>query len=376
MIAILVIGVTFSIGLFVMLGRYAAEVPGDDSTLGTQVDALTSIGRYTLVDRIGQGGMAEIYSAVTTGEGTFRRPVVIKRLRPELTVDPTAVAQFCDEANLLAALHHPNIVSVHDFGRAQNQYFLAEEYVPGRDLGRLISRRFARAQRPLPIEVIAYVGAELLKGLEYAHTPVQRAGPAAGASCIATSRPENMMISTQGEVKLLDFGVVKAAEGRVAQDRDGRGQGQRHLHVPRTGARPGGRCAGGPVFDRPGALHLLYGTPPVRGRHDLRAADEGRGRARGRGAGRRSGIFRNRSATSSIARPPIGSRIATAGRPTMMADLEPFAQGRLERGGGAGHRAVRRRDQGRGAPPGCVHARDQHPDGRWRIQLMPPAAMR
>ena len=98
--------------------------------------ALASIGRYTIVERIGQGGMAEIYAAVTQGEGSFRRPVVIKRLRPELTIDPNAVAQFCDEANLLAALHHPNIVAVHDFGRSQGQYFLAEEYVVGRDLGR------------------------------------------------------------------------------------------------------------------------------------------------------------------------------------------------------------------------------------------------
>ena len=141
---------------------------------------VTTIGRYTIVERIGQGGMADIYSAVTAGDGSFRRPVVIKRLRPELSIDPNAVAQFCDEANLLAALHHPNIVAVHDFGRSQSQYFLAEEYVVGRDLGRLVERRFVAARRPPPVEVIAYVGVEVLKALEYAHGLTNEHGPAAG----------------------------------------------------------------------------------------------------------------------------------------------------------------------------------------------------
>jgi protein kinase-like protein len=218
-LAILLIGITFSVGLFLILSRYGSDppiaalvpAPGPDGSL-------LSIGRYTIVERIGQGGMAEIYSAVTAGEGSFRRPVVIKRLRPELTIDVNAVAQFCDEANLLAALHHPNIVAVHDFGRSQNQYFLAEEYIVGRDLGRLIERRFAQAYtyRPPPVEVIAYVGVELLKGLEYAHGLTNEMGRSLGIVHRDVS-PENVMVSARGEVKLLDFGVYKASEGRVAR---------------------------------------------------------------------------------------------------------------------------------------------------------------
>ncbi len=216
-IAILAIGFVFAIGIFVLLARRTPEEPSIDVEIeGTAVAALTVIGRYTLVDRIGQGGMAEIYSAVTTGEGSFRRPVVIKRLRPELAVDPNAIAQFCDEANLLSAFHHPNIVAVHDFGRWQNQYFLAEEYVPGRDLGRLLSRRFTRVQRPPPVEFIAYVAYEILKALDYAHTLQSDQGRPLGIVHRDIS-PENVMVSARGDVKLLDFGVGKAAEGRVAK---------------------------------------------------------------------------------------------------------------------------------------------------------------
>ena len=219
-LAILAIGLVLSIGIFVLLARRAPEEPGEPAVEveveGTAVAALTVIGRYTLVDRIGQGGMAEIYSAVTTGEGSFRRPVVIKRLRPELTVDPNAVAQFCDEANLLSAFHHPNIVAVHDFGRWQNQFFLAEEYVPGRDLGQLIGRRFERDQRPPPIEVIAFVAYEILKALDYAHTLQSEQGRPLGIVHRDIS-PENIMVSARGDVKLLDFGVGKANEGRAAK---------------------------------------------------------------------------------------------------------------------------------------------------------------
>jgi hypothetical protein len=214
-IAILAIGLVFSIAILALLSRRTSEQPAREVE-GTAVGALTVIGRYTLVDRIGQGGMAEIYSAVTTGEGSFRRPVVIKRLRPELTLDPNAVAQFCDEANLLSAFHHPNIVAVHDFGRWQNQFFLAEEYVAGRDLGRLIARRFNRAQRPPPTEFVAYVAHEILKALDYAHTLQSDLGRPLGIVHRDIS-PENVMVSGRGDVKLLDFGVGKAAEGRVSK---------------------------------------------------------------------------------------------------------------------------------------------------------------
>jgi serine/threonine-protein kinase len=214
-LAILAFGLALALGSFFLLARR----PTDERPPSIEVaagGAVSVIGRYTLVDRIGLGGMAEIYSAVTTGEGSFRRPVVIKRLRPELTADPNAVAQFCDEANLLAAFHHPNIVAVHDFGRWQNQFFLAEEYVQGRDLGRIVGASFSRDGRPPRPEVVAYVAHEILKGLDYAHSMENERGWPMGIVHRDVS-PENIVVSPRGEVKLLDFGVVKSTEGRAAK---------------------------------------------------------------------------------------------------------------------------------------------------------------
>ncbi len=214
-IAVLIAGITIAIGLYVMLlgtSPQALDLPSAEEIPGTLPAA---IGRYALVEQIGEGGMAEIYAAVTAGEGSFRRPVVIKRLRPELAIDPKAVAQFCDEANLLAALHHPNIVAVHDFGRWGNQYFLAEEYVAGRNLGRLVERRFSATRRALPIEVVAHAGVEILKALDFAHAHLDGEGKRLAIVHRDVS-PENVMVSALGEVKLLDFGVVKA-EGRLTK---------------------------------------------------------------------------------------------------------------------------------------------------------------
>ena len=244
---------------------------------------VTTIGRYTIVERIGQGGMAEIYSAVTAGDGSFRRPVVIKRLRPELSIDPNAVAQFCDEANLLAALHHPNIVAVHDFGRSQSQYFLAEEYVVGRDLGRLVERRFREARRPPPVEVIAYVGVEVLKALEYAHGLTNEMGRPLGIVHRDVS-PENVMVSARGEVKLLDFGVVKASEGRLTRTEVGVVKGNVTYMAPEQ-ARGLEVDARADLYSLALVLYMLRdGTAALRRGHDLRPPDEGGRRPRRRGS--------------------------------------------------------------------------------------------
>src|SRR5580698_3358389 len=267
-LAILAIGLLLAMGSFFLLARQA---PADDEEIEmTTAAAVTVIGRYTLVERIGLGGMAEIYAAVTTGEGSFRRPVVIKRLRPELTTDPNAVAQFCDEANLLATLHHPNIVAVYDFGRWQNQFFLAEEYLQGRDLGRIISKSFARDRRPPPPEVIAYVAHEVLKGLDYAHSMENDRGRPMGIVHRDVS-PENVVVSPRGEVKLLDFGVVKTSEeGRVTKTEMGVVKGNVTYMSPEQarGLDVDGRadlfslarvmcfcCTGNPLY----AAHTTYG---------------------------------------------------------------------------------------------------------------------
>lgn len=177
------------------------------------------LGRYVLVDQIGEGGMAEVFTAVSFGYGGFRRSFVIKRLRPELNNNTTAVDLFIDEANLASTLVHPNVVPVFDFGEATGSYFLAQEYVVGRDLGRLLRRLRDRGEAALSTKVILYLAHEVLSGLQYAHDKRDDAGHLLGL-VHRDITPENVIISDRGEVKILDFGVMKANQ-RVSQTESG-----------------------------------------------------------------------------------------------------------------------------------------------------------
>jgi serine/threonine-protein kinase len=175
----------------------------------------TPLGRYALLDRIGEGGMAEIFTAVSFGSGGFRRSFVVKRLRPEMATNPVAVAHFIDEANLASTLVHPNIVPVFDFGEVAGSYFLAQEYIVGRDLGRLTRRMVERNIPAISPQAALYIAHEMLRGLHYAHEKRQDDGTALELVHRDVT-PENAMISERGEVKILDFGIVKAAT-RVSQ---------------------------------------------------------------------------------------------------------------------------------------------------------------
>jgi hypothetical protein len=176
-------------------------------------------GRYTLLDRLGEGGMAEVYTAATFGAEGFRRTFVVKRLRAELAREPSVVAQFIDEANLASSLVHSNIIPVFDFGKVGEEYFMAQEYILGRDLGRLLARFVEIEGRALPPGVVLYAAAETLKALEYAHTKLGENGRPLAIVHRDVS-PSNILISARGEVKLFDFGIVKA-EGRVTKTQHG-----------------------------------------------------------------------------------------------------------------------------------------------------------
>jgi serine/threonine protein kinase len=178
-----------------------------------------TFGRYTLLERLGEGGMAEVYTAMTFGAEGFRRKFVIKRLRAELAREQVAVDQFIDEANLASSMVHSNIVPVFDFGKVGEEYFLAQEYILGRDLGRATRRSVEKDGRPLPAPVILYAAHETLKALEYAHTKISETGQAMEIVHRDVS-PTNVIVSARGEVKLFDFGIVKA-EGRVTRTQSG-----------------------------------------------------------------------------------------------------------------------------------------------------------
>jgi len=182
-------------------------------------EGAATFGRYTLLDRLGAGGMAEVYTAVTFGAEGFRRTFVVKRLRAELARDATVVAQFIDEAKLGSTLVHSNIIPVFDFGKVGDEYFLAQEYILGRDMGRIAARMVERHGTALPYTVVLHVAHETLKALEYAHTKLGDHGNPLGIVHRDVS-PNNVLVSARGEVKLFDFGIVKA-EGRVSKTQQG-----------------------------------------------------------------------------------------------------------------------------------------------------------
>ena len=178
-----------------------------------------AFGRYHLLRRIDGGGMADIYAASLHGAEGFRRLFVIKRLRSEMARNRTAVEQFIDEAKLGSSLVHPNIVPVFDFGKLGDEYFMAQEYILGRDIARLLQRHLDRIGRPLDERLMLYVAHEVLEALAYAHAETDAKGTPLGLVHRDVS-PGNIMVTARGEVKLFDFGIVKAI-GRIAKSEEG-----------------------------------------------------------------------------------------------------------------------------------------------------------
>jgi serine/threonine protein kinase len=178
-----------------------------------------TFGRYRLLRRIDGGGMADIYTAVLHGAEGFRRLFVIKRLRPELARNRNAVEQFIDEAKLGSSLTHPNIVPVFDFGKVGDEYFMAEEYVVGRDIGHLLRRHVERVGRPLEERLMLFVAHGVLDALAYAHALADPQGRSLGLVHRDVS-PGNIMLTDRGDVKLFDFGIVKVL-GRISKSEDG-----------------------------------------------------------------------------------------------------------------------------------------------------------
>jgi serine/threonine-protein kinase len=169
---------------------------------------LERYGRYFLIERIGRGGMAEVFRAVAQGVEGFRRVFVIKRIRPEKTGSTELVRMFCDEARLSALLHHPNIVQVYDFGQISGTYFLAMEYLRGKDLsGVMRALRLAKSAVSPPIA--AYIAQQVATGLHYAHA-VSRIDGQPIRIVHRDVTPSNIMLQRTGGVKVLDFGIAQA----------------------------------------------------------------------------------------------------------------------------------------------------------------------
>ncbi len=169
----------------------------------------TMFGRYKLLGRIGEGGMAEVYRALMTGPEGFERELVLKRILPRLSDTGDFKTMFIREAKISALLLHPNIVQIYEFGEADGAYFIAMENVQGVTLREALTT-LRREQRAMPYLVAADIARQICIGLDYAHT---LNGPDGKALEIVHQdiSPTNIMLAYTGTVKILDFGIARAA---------------------------------------------------------------------------------------------------------------------------------------------------------------------
>ncbi len=174
----------------------------------------TRFGRYTLLEPLGRGGMAQVWRARVEGGSGFARDVVIKRmLASGQHADGDLVAMFAREAKVLSLLRHANIIQVLDYGDVEGEPFLAMEYVEGLDLSRLLSRSVQRGERLSP-GIAAYVAREMARALKHVHEAVGEDGELLGLVHRDVS-PSNVLVSLDGSVKLLDFGIAKSRADRL-----------------------------------------------------------------------------------------------------------------------------------------------------------------
>lgn len=164
---------------------------------------------HEVLGRLAVGGMAELYLARTTHDDGSREVVVLKRILPHLAEDPEFVRMFRDEAFLAATLDHPNIVHVHDIGQDGEDYFFTMEYVHGENV-RSIIKAAQKVETELPLHHVLQIAFGVCQGLHYAHEQKDEDGSPLRIVHRDVS-PTNIIVSTDGEVKIVDFGIAKAA---------------------------------------------------------------------------------------------------------------------------------------------------------------------
>ena len=186
-------------------------MPGDRQKQPPQPIAF---GKYTLLERISHGGMAEVFRARTMGEGGFEQIVAIKLLLPQVAQDRDFVTMMIDEAKIAGQLSHANIAQIFDLGQLEGRYYIVQEYIDGRDV-RTILRNMVETGRKLDLPAACHIMSKICEGLDYAHKKRDSSGRPLNLVHRDVS-PQNVLVSYEGEVKVIDFGIVKA-EGRQTQ---------------------------------------------------------------------------------------------------------------------------------------------------------------
>ena len=183
-----------------------------------QPRAPSAFGRYTLLEQLAVGGMAEVFRAKITSSHGFEKILVVKRILPHLASNGQFIRMFLDEARLASLLDHPNIVRIIEVGHDGEDYFLVMELVQGKPLSAVL-RKAAREHRPPSPALTAYLISQAASGLSYAHTLTDGEGRPLGVVHRDVS-PQNVLISFEGAFKMIDFGVARAF-GRVAHTSPG-----------------------------------------------------------------------------------------------------------------------------------------------------------
>lgn len=166
---------------------------------------------YELIERLAVGGMAEIFLARSRSIQGFEKEYVLKLIHPKNSGDADFLRMLVDEAKLTAQLHHTNIAQVIDLGKHEDQYFIVMEYIRGKDLFQILNQAYDM-RIPVPLDVCAWVIKESLAGLYYAHTKYDQTTGKPLNLVHRDISPQNIILGWQGEVKVLDFGVAKAAQ--------------------------------------------------------------------------------------------------------------------------------------------------------------------
>jgi serine/threonine protein kinase len=180
---------------------------------------LENFGKYVLLEKLAAGGMAEVYLAKSTGASGINKFVAIKRILPQYSDHPEFIDMFKEEAKIAVNLNHGNVVSIFDFGVEKQQFFLVMEYVEGQNL-RQILNHLKKENRYFSIDQIVYMAKEIAAGLDHAHRCIDGT---TGKPLMITHRdmsPQNVMVSFEGEVKIVDFGIAKA-ESQIETTRAG-----------------------------------------------------------------------------------------------------------------------------------------------------------
>ncbi len=189
-----------------------------DSTHGDTGNTISVIyGKYQLLERIGKGGMAEVFKAKSYGVEGFEKLLVIKRILPMYSDNDDFIEMFINEAKIAVSLNHANIVQIYDLGKTGDTYYIAMEYVQGLDLAEVI-RRCRRDNQLIPMELCVYIASEVTRGLDYAHR--KKDGETNTLNIIHRDvSPQNVLLSTEGEVKITDFGIARAIDRLSVDER-------------------------------------------------------------------------------------------------------------------------------------------------------------